>query len=429
MSAFAPAALMLIVGVSATSTSSLSLQDVLRMAFENAESHRIAQAEVAQAEARLREVWAGILPSLAVSGTYRRRAFEVAVTQNGNRRVLQARDALFGQARLTSTLFEARSLPDIGAAEKSVDQAQATLALRRFELAHDVAFAYIDVRVAEGVTQAATRRLDVARQEAAFVGQRAEAGLVSALDRDRAEIEALEAESIALQAERGRSLARLVLYQRVGTPVEARLLPVRAPPVAEAEDALLAEALAERPELHAARSAIEAAERQALAPWLDLVPSLNLDGVVTLTNEVGFNGRAANWNLALTLNWLLYDGGSRYAEAREAAASLQIRRLELSGLERQVRSEVESGLVEVRAAEGDLRVAEKRRSVARRYAEQIRARAARGLASAVEVADAAVEAFEAEVDAATTEAELARAALILRRSTGRLPLAPAGVSR
>ncbi len=402
----------------------LTLEGVLRRALADAESPRIAEARLEQAEAAVRMAWAALLPQLGVSGTYRRRAFEVSVPRElpdgrTERAVFQALDAFFGEARLSSTLFEARALPDIGAAEQDASAARAAVERSRFLLAHEVAEAYVGVLLAEGAWSAATRRLEVARLDASAAAERAGAGLSAQSEADRAELESVEAELAVAQAEEAARRARIALGLLAGSPISEPLLPVQAEAPAAAD--LGEAALLARPELKVARAEVAAAEDRALAPWLALAPTLTLDGLATATNETGFLGRVFNWNVALTLSWALYDGGRRYAEARSTAAGVDAARLELQFAERQVQSELEEARAGLDAATTERTLAARRAKVASRYESEIRARAARGLATAVEAADAAAVRFAAEVGAATADAMYARALIRLRRAAGSLP--------
>ena len=399
----------------------VELEEVVKVALSKAESPQIALARVHEADALVREAWAALLPTVSLAGTYNRRAFEVVVGEGEDEAVFQARNALFAQGQIQSTLFEARAIPDIGAAEDDAEAARAELERSRFELAHEVADAFVAVRVAEGTLQAAERRLEVARTDAEAAEERRSAGLIANADRDRADLEALEAEVTVTRAREAARLARLALGLLVGRDVDGELRAIRVEEPGTALTELVAEAYAARPELRAARAALSAARDRSLAPWLDVIPSLGVDAVVNATNEIGFLGEVFNWNIALTLDWTLYDGGLRYAEAHQAAAGLEIARLELSNLERTVRNEVREAIVGLDTARADVSLATRRVEVARRYADEVKIRVGRGLATAVEAADAAVSLFEAEVEAATVGAQLAQAVLRLRRSVGRWP--------
>lgn len=412
----------------ATATAGVSLEAVVERALERAEDPRIAAARVEQAKASLRTLWSELLPVLSANGTYRRRAFEVVINRQNDdgtleRGVLQANDAFSGNLRLRSTIFSPRSIPDVQAAELDVDAAQADLEARRFALAHEVAEAFVSVRVAEAAAGAAERRLEAAREDLSSARARSEAGLIDEATQSRVEIEALQAESEVTQLVDVARRARLVLWRVVGEPVDGALAPFDGLVELSEADTLVEQALAEHPDVLVLEASVAAAEDRALAPWLAFLPTLGVDGIVTATNETGFNGRDVNWNVALTLDWTLYDGGARYAEARDAVAELRVARLQRQALLRTLETQIREGLTRLQAARKDLTLAERRAAVSRRYAEVVRTRLERGLATAVEAADAAVEAFSADVDAVTGRAELGRALLALRRAAGRWPTA------
>lgn len=403
--------------VAAAGAPSIGLEEVVEMALENAEDPRIAEARRVQAEAELREAWAAVLPTVNLSGTYRRRAFDVVVGDS----VLQAFDAFSSALDFRSTLFEARSIPDIQAAEGRVDAARAQAEDARLGLAHAVAQAYLAARMAEAMTGAAERRSEAARKALDAAEQRVQAGLDGRSVAQRAALEAVEADVVLTRSRGSERRARLALDRAVSQPVRGTLQPLDAAPAVPAPTELDP---AERPDLRVAKANLRAAEDAALAPWLDLVPNLSVDGQFTLTNETGFLGRALNGSVAVTLAWTVYDGGVRYARARARSAERSVAALELAQLERTAAIEVQEALSDLKAARAEVELAGERASLAQAYASEVRARAAAGLATAVEAADAAVEAFEAEVSAVTVDSELSLAALRLRQALGLGPTEP-----
>lgn len=419
---------LLVAGLLATSSStSVTLEEVVARALRDAESPRIAATRVEQAKAGLRSVWAGLLPTLTANGTYRRRAFEVAVNReledgSTERAIFQANDAFAGEVRLRSTIFSPRSIPDVQASEEAIARAEHDAEEARRSLAHEVADAFIAVRVAELARAAAERRTEVARREETRSSALVRAGLVEGPARDRLELDRLDAETTVAELGEAAAQARLTLELLTGGPVTGGLAPFEAQLPARSPAQLTTDALKLRPDVASARAAVASAEHAALAPWLAILPTLGLDGVVNATNETGFNGRAVNWNVALTLDWTLYDGGARYAEARTAVAALEAAKLELQSLERTVSVELRQALQAVERARATLALAERRRAVSARYADSVQARLRQGLVIAVEAADAAAQAFAAEIDQVTGTAELNRAILRLRRALGQGPV-------
>jgi outer membrane protein TolC len=186
--------------------------------------------------------------------------------------------------------------------------------------------------------------------------------------------------------------------------------------------ALVAAAKARRGELAALAQRAAAARQAALAPRLGIVPTLDGRGTYRWTNEAGLSGREEDWNVALTLSWALFDGGSRAAVAAELAAVAREAELTLAEAERRVAVEVEQAAQDLEAADAAFAEAEAQQRAARQNAEEVRERYRAGLATALEQADAQVAEFEAEAALARQGFARAISRLALERSVGGEPL-------
>ena len=79
-------------------------------------------------------------------------------------------------------------------------------------------------------------------------------------------------------------------------------------------------ALAERPDLRAARTRAEVADLQVRAEQAGWLPSVNARWTGIATQTLGFAGKRSFWQAGVTANWVLWDGGARIAAIREAAS-------------------------------------------------------------------------------------------------------------
>ena len=134
------------------------------------------------------------------------------------------------------------------------------------------------------------------------------------------------------------------------------------------------------------------------------------------------SGRANDWNLAATLTWELFDGGTRSAQGAQLRAAATEADLEAAALRRRVALEVRGALTDLATAGAALDQSVVRSRVAGQNAEEVRERFAHGLATALEQADATVAAFEAEADAERSRLDRTLAELALRRALGAAPL-------
>jgi len=402
----------------------LTLAEALALARTGNEVSGVAAARVERAAALRRQALSQLLPSLTVTGVYTRRAREVTREVGGDEVTVQALDAFSGTAVAETTLFDLRALPGVRAATRGLEAQRIESAELERALAYDVAETFLTVLGADGLLGAAERRVRVAEQTVEESRLRLDAGLANRNDLTRAELELATARLESTRSARDAEAARLALGFLIAAPVDR---PLAAPdpfsPLAAGRDALVARALAERPELAALERRLEAARQAALAPRLGIVPTLDLRGTWRWTNEAGLSGREEDWNLGLTLGWQLWDGGSRSALADQLDADARVAELALAEGKRRAALEVEQALADLEAADAAFAQAEVQFEAARQNAEEVRERYRAGLATALEQADATVSQFEAEANRTRQRYLSAVSRLALERALGAWPLA------
>lgn len=398
----------------------LALSEAVAEALEKNEVPELADAQVVQARAARRRALAAWFPTADLSASYTRRAREA----RPNGAVLQANDAFGGLLLVQSRLFDATQITDLSAAGARLDAQRASAAATDRAFVFEVADAFFLVLAAEGTAQAAAQRLELAEQVESDTKERVRAGLASTNDRSRVELETASARLAATQADNALNQARLSLGFLLARPVREPLAPSGALVVQDpGAESLYRQAVEARPDLEALRRQLVARRQDALEPWLRLVPFIDAAGRFTLTNETGFVGEEFNWNLSLTATWNLYDGGVRYADARDQAARRRAAELELARLERTTRLEIEQARTDRVTAVAALAQAEQRLRVAELNYEEVQARYRSGLSTSLEQADASVQLFEARVALAAARFDNRLAELALLEATGaRLPV-------
>ncbi|MCL4839208.1 MAG: TolC family protein [Thermoanaerobaculia bacterium] len=406
----------------------LTLSRALAIAREQSEVSAIAAARLERAEAVRRLAVSQLVPDLGFSGIYTRRSREVTRQVGGDEVTVQTRDALNGTLALDSVLFDARSIPGIRAATRS-------LAAQRFEsaeleraLAYDVSTIFFAVLSAERLQQAAERRVEVAARTVEDARIRLDAGLAARNELTRSELELASARLAETQAQSQVRTARLALGLLLARSVDGPL--VEPPPFSDPGSdlaALVDRAAANSGELMALAERVEAARQRALVPALGFVPTLDLRAIYRGTNEAGLSGRERDWNVAVTLGWSLFDGGARRAERAIAESEWREADLQLAQRQREVAAAVERSLSDLGTARAALAQAEAQAEVARQNADEVGERFAQGLASGLEQADALVARFEAEAELARQGFSLHLSQLALLQALGELPL-PAGPS-
>ena len=403
------------VGAPAARSEALDLDTALALAAKNDERPAIARAQAAQARAQYKVAWARLLPNISVSGTYRRRAFEIIREFDGNTATLQASNALAAEGRVDMRLLDPSVIPEIQAADLTADARQEQAEEQARRLAFETAEAFYAALAADRTLDAAERRLALAATTSSDALARFEAGLVAQSEINRTRLDEAEARQARAEAVRARRLARIALGFLIGVePRGALEVPPR--PAAIADRAAYM-----RPDVAAARLLVDAAQRAAWAPWLSMLPTIDLAASLRANNETGFQDNVFNWDVALIATWVLYDGGERYGRAAEREAQAESARQTLAALERTADVEVARASSDLEASLEILEQARSRAALAEDNRNEVTARFSQGLASALEVADAATSAFAAKVALEQARFEVAQAALAVRSAVGAWP--------
>ncbi len=389
----------LLLAASTAHAEEITLDQAISELEGSSEDWTAVEVRIDRARALRRQALASLLPQLSAgaSTTYNGQQVEF-----GDRVVRRRFDwGASGTARLT--LFDATQYPLVAAAKKRIEVAEAqgewTRRLLRFEVEstfYELAAAQRDIAIAEQTI--ALRKAYVERAKA-LEG----AGIALPLDVARATAQLLEAEQLLLEAQarmgnQADALAVLLVREPDGT-LRANLSPAVPEPPAEAGGT------SGRRDLEAQRLEIDALDSVETSRWWLLAPTLGLQGDVRAGPPSFSAPDGVNWSVTLSLGWVLYDGGARYALVDVANANLREAELQLSRAEREARAELTAALRTWRSAYRAIMVAEQQVQVAREAYEMTNARFESGLATSIEVVEASDSLFRAE--ASLSDARLA----------------------
>jgi outer membrane protein TolC len=408
----------------AAADGALRLDDAVALARSRNERARIADAQVVVAEAGVAKARAGFLPVLTLGATDTQRP--ESVVKNGM--VVQPSNVAAANASLSQPIVNLPAWPLYRQAREALEAQRDSSTEDRRTLTFDAARAFLAVLTAQGVLEAAERRLGTASANVSDAQARVDAQLTSTNDVTRAQVDRAGAQR-EVEADRGARDAALVqldfiLFSPVRSGVarpEATLTEARRK-VANVDE-LSGFGVSHRPDLAAARHAALAAHDFALEPLLRFSPTLALTGQASAsTNPSPTTGNVWDASAALTLNWILYDAGVRNADRDARAAQALIADLTREQLERAVDEEVRAGAALLASAQAALAAAEDAVRAARQSADETAILYRQGLAKAIELVDANDERFVAEVSFANAEYSTAQAYLNLRQAVGLDPL-------
>jgi outer membrane protein TolC len=396
----------------------LSLEDAVTLALSSNERAQKAPLRVEAAQGQLERARAAFLPSLVGTGTG---ALRSVADRNG--RILSGSGAL----TLNQPLLNLPAFPLYAQARHQLESERWGAVQDRRLLAFDTAQAFLLALTNERLFEAATGRLDRARENQRTADARAKAQLASTNDVTRAIIEATTATREVAQAQGRLTRAYLDLGFLVGRAVTGGLTaPDRITQTAErsafrTED-VAQTAEARRPDVRASHERTEALRASAKEPLYRLAPTLGASAQIRATVAPIAPDTAFDESLQLNLTWNIYDAGVRYADRKTRSAQAESQALDEKQLRRSIAVDIGVALASLRAARESYRISEEAVEAAKRNTAETEILYQQGLARAIEVSDANGRRFDAEVNRATAKLAMQQAYLDLRYALGLGPL-------
>jgi outer membrane protein len=400
----------------------VTLDDAVRLARDNAPSLRAARAGAEAASARVRQSLAPLLPQLTGAASWERSTSNSALPLQPDPSL-----DLTGQLSLSATATQAVvDLPAFArwrAARASARAGEGSARASELDAVLTARTAYFQARATKALVGVARATLD--NQEGHFrkVEAYVQQGMRPPIDLAQARTDRANAKAQLVGAENDYATAKVRLNQAMGVvgPIDYDVAEVPFPAV-EGEDrpleAMLQEALAAVPDVAAQEALLAAAEGSVRAAQGGYLPRLALSAGAS---DVGPDARNLTWNawVGANLSWSLFQGGLTSAQVAEARAQAEGQRAQRDLLLQQVRADVDSARLAVRAAQA-LQEADREAVEAARERQRLaEARYANGAGSSLELSDALLARTSAEAQLVQAEYQLAQARAKLLRALGR----------
>lgn len=386
----------------------LSLGDAARLASHQSFSVQSAEQRVAEAEARVRQSRAALLPDVSAnvlqSGrTFNSVTFGITLPSapgqpplfNPAGEVLGPVNTLDLRGRVQTNIFDYSALARVRTAQTAVGAARADVGSAGDVAAGQAAIAYI--RVLRGSAQLNARTADstLARELLNIAQSQLEAGVGVALDVTRAQSQLAGVRAQLLAARNERDRAELDLRRSLNLTLDAPLELTDSLSSAVPDDLALdeptatARALRDRPDLRAAEEQLRAARQNVSAIRSERLPSLSAFG------DNGVIGGNANrllptYTYGIQLSLPIFDGFRREGRVQEQEAmtrELDVRRRDL---EQQASLDVRGALLDLAAAREAVGVSRERLRLAEQEVAQARERFRAGVAGNADVVTASL---------------------------------------
>lgn len=403
----------------------LRLEDAITKTLAQAPEAQAIAARRVQAEANVGIARSAVLPQLMLSGNYQHWDTGIEIPNfldpTGDPIVVQAQDALAGQASLSQVVFTAAGIGRVAGVVNGRDLALAQAEGAEADLRLRAAGAWVALRSAQVYLQATQEALVAAEGHLKVVLAQVAAGTATPLTQDRANLAVAEAQRRVLDAQKMTGDAQGQIRLLVGEPVqELAELPVMVQVIPEAD--LVALALAHRPEVLAAQAALAVAQSAEWTVVGDWAPTVTANAVGRVSNSPGFSGNPGTWYVGASVSLPVLDGGLRFADAKKVHAQLEEAQANLARVEAQATEDVHSALRSLDLARQSVAVA-KQAEVTAIHAYGLADSAFNaGTATLLDVEDANNAALDAKVNRIRAEGQWVMANLQLERVTSQVLL-------
>lgn len=410
----------------------VTLGEAVQSARERQPQLRQARAAAEAASARQSEALAPMLPQVNANASYLRTTVNsvsrpgapVTPGQQGSSS-FRTLPSLSDSISASQLLFDFGATPNryraAGAlAEAARDEERAT----SLQVDFTVRSAYFDARANKALVRVAEETLANQQRHLEQTEGFVQAGTHPEIDLVQARTDTANARVQLINAQNAYEQSKVALNAAMGIlgPTDFDVSDESMAPLPNEDDPLgeqlFDEATAARPEVSALEQQVRASQLSASAIRGQYGPSISANAGFTQAGE--FIDRLG-WNatFGVTLSWQIFQGGLTRAQVREAEANVANNVAQLDLLRQQIRTDVDSARLAVRAAKASISATQEALTNARVRLNLAGQRYEVGVGSAIELGDAQVALTQASAQAVQADDRLATARAQLLRALGR----------
>lgn len=437
----------------------LSLKDALARARTYSPQLKASREKIAQAQAQVRMAYTLLLPFVNVTGSYTLADKEIKLDFGGfgdvfalaamncaswdpaimgpapslcdappetdtsgggssGANVIQSRHNWDGAINVGISLLNARTFPLLKNVYTGRELANLQTRFTEENLLFAVVQLYYGIATAQSAVDLMTENLAIVGINDGLLKAREAAQVALPNERVRFDMAVVQAEDGLAAARLGleharRSLAVLMGQEDAAFQVVAAAAP-DAPPTTPPGDAILGERL----DVQMMDKATILAERNVTDIWMQFVPSLTAIWNGSATSNTGFSGEHFSWRAMISLEWNVFAGGVRFAQADEARSKVREARYNRDAALLQARAEVETARQEILDAQRALRSGERLAALADQNRSLVRTQYELGAADQTLLLDSDRELLSARIQLIQARLRLTLAALSWSKSVG-----------
>ncbi len=403
----------------------LSVEDAVAIALDTQPNIKARISDYIAAAFRVDQALAPLLPQITGSWTAARDQ-NVSTSGQGTtssqqplRTVTTWTTSTVARVSLSQILFDfGKNFASTEAARKLADVALEDTELQRQLVTQTVKESYTNINFAVRLIQVNQQAVERAELNLRSARGFFEVGTRPKSDVARAEVDVANAKVDLIRARNAERLARVALATAMGLPATTPLQiqdNLLYQPVTLDRARLAEDALRQRPEYRQARLNAEANDARLRRSFRDFFPDITGGGFYGAQradmNEI--------WELNLSLNWTLYDGGNRIARYREARANLDAAVARVKASELDISREVEQSINNVIEADERIQAAQVAVVSAQENFRLAQGRFDAGVGTILELTDAQLALTQAQNTEAQALADYRIALARLDRAVGR----------
>ena len=401
----------------------LSVDDAIAIALEIQPNIRARISDYIAAAFRVDQALSVLLPQITGNWTAARdQQVAGGVLSTGTqltKTVTTWTTSSIARVQLSQILFDfGKNFASTEAARKLADISLEDTELQRQLVTQTVKESYTNINFAVRLIQVNQQAVERAELNLRSARGFFEVGTRPKSDVARAEVDVANARVDLIRARNAERLARVALATAMGLPATTPLQiqdNLVYQPVTIDRTRLAEEALRMRPEYRQARLNAEANDARVRRAQRDFFPDITGGGFYGASradmNEI--------WELNLSLNWTLFDGGNRIARYREARANLDAAQARVKASELDISREVEQSVNNVIEADERIQAAQVAVVSAQENFRLAQGRFDAGVGTILELTDAQLALTQAQNTEAQALADYRIALARLDRAVGR----------
>lgn len=331
--------LFVFVGGGIARAETMSLEQTLALAYMSNPRLEQQRATLRATDEDVARALSGWRPSIAVTGSYGFTSNDIAAAllpiPNGHPRDVTV--------TVTQPIFNGSTIPQVRQARASVAAGRAQLTSVEQSVLLSAAHAYVDVIGDEAGLRFRRENVAVLEQQLNTIQERVNIGDITRTDLTlvQSRLSAAKAEVAFAEAKLGASRAQFA--HAVGQPAATLDVSPSSPDIPAGEEQALGRAIADNPDLVAAREQARAADAAVDVASGAFLPSLSVQGQYKNSrDEVATGIRDSSLAVVAQLRVPLYQAGEEYANIRKAKETRNAAAYAINDVERQVRQALDT---------------------------------------------------------------------------------------